>query len=78
MNDGETSTRRHGVGRQDVIKEKGHRRLFRLVKQSRGQKVVQPTAQYDAGPSINESELTFWAIVGYRDKEQTTQLICFC
>ncbi|GFY12577.1 DDE_3 domain-containing protein [Trichonephila clavipes] len=31
MNDGETSSRRHGVGRLHAIKEKAHRRLPRMV-----------------------------------------------
>ncbi|GBN35612.1 hypothetical protein AVEN_33865-1 [Araneus ventricosus] len=55
INDGDTSSRRQGVGRPRVIKEKGHRRLPRLVKQNRRQAVVQLTAQYNAGPSANVS-----------------------
>ncbi|GFV12861.1 HTH_Tnp_Tc3_2 domain-containing protein [Trichonephila clavipes] len=51
MNDGETSSRRHGVGRLHAIKGKGHRRLSRMVKQNRSQTVVQLIAQYSAGPS---------------------------
>ncbi|GFX24639.1 HTH_Tnp_Tc3_2 domain-containing protein [Trichonephila clavipes] len=51
MNDGETSSRRHGVGRLHAIKEKGHRRLSRMVKQNRSQTVAQLTAQYKARPS---------------------------
>ncbi|GBO01000.1 hypothetical protein AVEN_229395-1 [Araneus ventricosus] len=35
INDGDTSSRRQGVGRPRVIKEKGRRRLSRLVKQNR-------------------------------------------
>ncbi|GBM79782.1 hypothetical protein AVEN_267078-1 [Araneus ventricosus] len=48
INDGDTSSRRQGVGRPRVIKEKGRRRLSRLIKQNRRQTVVQLTAQYDA------------------------------
>ncbi|GFU57286.1 HTH_Tnp_Tc3_2 domain-containing protein [Trichonephila clavipes] len=50
-NDGETSSRRHGVRRLHAIKEKGHRRLSRMVKQNRSKTVAQLTAQYNAGPS---------------------------
>ncbi|GBO25854.1 hypothetical protein AVEN_78721-1 [Araneus ventricosus] len=35
INDVDTSSRRQGVGRPRVIKEKGRRRLSRLVKQNR-------------------------------------------
>ncbi|GBN40717.1 hypothetical protein AVEN_12354-1 [Araneus ventricosus] len=35
INDGGTSSRCQGVGRSRVIKEKGRRRLSRLVKQNR-------------------------------------------
>ncbi|GFT02692.1 transposable element Tcb1 transposase [Trichonephila clavipes] len=45
MNDSETSSRRHGVGRLHAIKEKGHRRLSRMVKQNRSQTVAQLTVQ---------------------------------
>ncbi|GFV80666.1 HTH_Tnp_Tc3_2 domain-containing protein [Trichonephila clavipes] len=45
INDGETSSRRHGVGRLHAIKEKGHRILSRMVKQNRSQTVAQLTAQ---------------------------------
>ncbi|GBN97167.1 hypothetical protein AVEN_132297-1 [Araneus ventricosus] len=58
INDGDTSSRRQGVGRPRVIKEKGRRRLSRLVKQNRRQTVVQLTVQYNAGPSASVSELT--------------------
>ncbi|GFU73884.1 transposable element Tcb1 transposase [Trichonephila clavipes] len=51
MNDGETSSRRHGVGRLHAIKEKSHWRLSRMVKQNRSQTVAQLTAQYNARPS---------------------------
>ncbi|GFW75448.1 transposable element Tc1 transposase [Trichonephila clavipes] len=51
MNDGETSSRRHGVGRLHAIKEKSHWRLSRMVKQNRSQTVAQSTAQYNAIPS---------------------------
>ncbi|GFU60120.1 transposable element Tc1 transposase [Trichonephila clavipes] len=51
MNDGETSSRRHGVGRLHATKEKSHWRLSRMVKQNRSQTVAQLTAQYNARPS---------------------------
>ncbi|GBN76831.1 hypothetical protein AVEN_120240-1 [Araneus ventricosus] len=44
INDGDSSSRHQGVGRPCVIKEKGHRRLSRLVKQNRRQTVAQLTA----------------------------------
>ncbi|GFV15374.1 transposable element Tcb1 transposase [Trichonephila clavipes] len=53
MNDGETSSRRHGVGRPHAIKEKGRRRLSCMAEQNRSQ-----TAQYNAGPSRIVSEHT--------------------
>ncbi|GBN92265.1 hypothetical protein AVEN_204652-1 [Araneus ventricosus] len=37
INDGDTSSRRQGVGSPRIIKEKGRRRLPRLVKQNRRQ-----------------------------------------
>ncbi|GBN45201.1 hypothetical protein AVEN_167578-1 [Araneus ventricosus] len=58
INDGVTSSRRQGVGRPRVIKEKGRRRLSRLVKQNRRQTMAQLTAQYNAGPSASVSEHT--------------------
>ncbi|GBN73675.1 hypothetical protein AVEN_226642-1 [Araneus ventricosus] len=58
INDGDTSSRRQGVGRPRVIKEKGRRRLFRFVKQNRRQTVAQLTAQYNAGTSASVSEHT--------------------
>ncbi|GBO11182.1 hypothetical protein AVEN_23732-1 [Araneus ventricosus] len=57
-NDGDTSSRRQGVGRPRVIKERGRRRLSRLVKQNRRQTVAQLTDQYNAGPSASVSEHT--------------------
>ncbi|GBN29495.1 hypothetical protein AVEN_142179-1 [Araneus ventricosus] len=45
INDGYSSSRRQGVGGPRVIKENGHRRLSRLVKQNRRQIVAQLTAQ---------------------------------
>ncbi|GBN17667.1 hypothetical protein AVEN_275737-1 [Araneus ventricosus] len=59
INDGDTSSRRQGVGRPRDIKEKGRRRLSRVAKQNRRQTVAQLTAQYNAGPSGSVSELTF-------------------
>ncbi|GFV63315.1 transposable element Tcb1 transposase [Trichonephila clavipes] len=53
MNDGETSSRRHGVGRLHAIKEKSHRRLSRTVKQNW-------SSQYNAGPTRTLSEHTVW------------------
>ncbi|GBN72456.1 hypothetical protein AVEN_64910-1 [Araneus ventricosus] len=44
INDGDTSSRRQGVGRSGVIKEKGRRRLSCFVKQNRRQTVAQLTA----------------------------------
>ncbi|GBO10926.1 hypothetical protein AVEN_240179-1 [Araneus ventricosus] len=58
INDGDTSSKRQGVGHPRVIKEKGRRRLSRLVKQNRRQTVGQLTAQYNAGPSANVSKHT--------------------
>ncbi|GFS63629.1 e3 ubiquitin-protein ligase NEDD4 [Trichonephila clavipes] len=51
MNDGETSSRRLGVGRLRAIKEKSHWRLSRMVKQNWSHTVAQLTAQYNARPS---------------------------
>ncbi|GBN99464.1 hypothetical protein AVEN_168899-1 [Araneus ventricosus] len=53
INDGDSSSRRQGVDRPRVIKEKGRRRLSRLVKQNRRQAVAQLTAQNNAGPSAS-------------------------
>ncbi|GBM40895.1 hypothetical protein AVEN_234031-1 [Araneus ventricosus] len=58
INDGDTSRTRQGVGRPRVIKEKGRRRLPRLVKQNQRQTVAQLTAQYNSGPSATVSEHT--------------------
>ncbi|GBN37285.1 hypothetical protein AVEN_160868-1 [Araneus ventricosus] len=58
IDDGDTSSRRQGVGRPRVIKEKGRRRLFLLVKRNRRLTVAQLTAQYNAGPSASVSENT--------------------
>ncbi|GBN32509.1 hypothetical protein AVEN_42444-1 [Araneus ventricosus] len=58
INDGDTSSRRQGVGRPRVIKENGSRRLSRLVKQNRCQTVAQLTAQYSVGPIASVSEHT--------------------
>ncbi|GFX64829.1 transposable element Tcb1 transposase [Trichonephila clavipes] len=59
MNDGEMSSRRHGVGGPYSIKEKSHRRLSCMVKQNRSQTVAAFTAQYNAGPSRIVLEHTF-------------------
>ncbi|GBN38416.1 Transposable element Tcb1 transposase, partial [Araneus ventricosus] len=58
INDGDASSRRQGVGCSRVIKEKGRRRLSRLVKQNRRQTLAQLTAQYNAGPRASVSEHT--------------------
>ncbi|GBL83513.1 hypothetical protein AVEN_196360-1 [Araneus ventricosus] len=58
INGGDINSRRQGVGLPRVIKEKGRRRLSRLVKQNRRQTVAQLTAQYNAGPSASVSEHT--------------------
>ncbi|GFX90773.1 transposase domain containing protein [Trichonephila clavipes] len=50
MNDGETSSRRHGVGRLQAIEEKIQWRLSRMGKQNWSQTVAQLTAQYNARP----------------------------
>lgn len=74
MKDGETSSRRHGVGRPHAIQEKGRRRLSRMVKQNRSQTVAQLTAQYNAGPSGNVSEHTVQRTLldmGLRSKRPT-------
>ncbi|GBM73492.1 hypothetical protein AVEN_6813-1 [Araneus ventricosus] len=64
INDGETSSRRQGVGRPRVIKEKRRRRLSLLVKQIRRQTVTQLRAQYNAGPSASVSEHTVqWTLL---------------
>ncbi|XP_055944391.1 uncharacterized protein LOC129975354 [Argiope bruennichi] len=74
MNDGESCSRRHGVGRPHPIKEKGHRRLSRMVKQNRSQTVAQLTAKYNAGTSRIVSEHTFQRTLldmGLRSKRPT-------
>ncbi|GBM17655.1 hypothetical protein AVEN_202820-1 [Araneus ventricosus] len=63
INDGDTSSRRQGVVRLRVIKEKGRRRLSRLVKQNRRQTVAQLTAQYNAGLGASVSEHTVQRIL---------------
>ncbi|GBN46113.1 hypothetical protein AVEN_160556-1 [Araneus ventricosus] len=55
INDGDTSSRRQGVDRPRLVKEKGHRRLSRSP-QNRRQSVAQLTAQYNAGTSASVSE----------------------
>ncbi|GBN14044.1 hypothetical protein AVEN_133013-1 [Araneus ventricosus] len=58
INDGDTSSRRQSVGSPRVIKEKGRRRLSRLVKQNRRQTVTQLTAQYNARVSEHTVQRT--------------------
>ncbi|GFV48486.1 transposable element Tc1 transposase [Trichonephila clavipes] len=74
MNDGETSSRRHGVGRLHAIKENSHWGLSRMVKQNRSQTVAQLAAQYNARPSRIVLELTVqWTLLdmGIRIKRPT-------
>ncbi|GFX90900.1 transposase domain containing protein [Trichonephila clavipes] len=76
MNDGETSSRRHGVGRLHAIKEKCHRRLSRMVKQNRSQTVTQLTAQCNAGQSRIVLEHTVQLTLldmGLRSKRHTRE-----
>ncbi|GFT97764.1 transposable element Tcb1 transposase [Trichonephila clavipes] len=78
MNDGETSSRRHGVGFLHAIKENSHRRLSRMVKQNRSQPVAQLTAQYNAIPSRIVLEHTVQRTLlemGLRSKRHT---LCLC
>ncbi|GBM24448.1 hypothetical protein AVEN_41096-1 [Araneus ventricosus] len=71
INGGDTSSRRQGghlllvslFGRLRVIKEKGRRRLSRLVKQNRRQTVAQLTAHCNASPSASVSEHTVAAVL---------------
>ncbi|GBM48975.1 hypothetical protein AVEN_261355-1 [Araneus ventricosus] len=55
ITDCDTSSRRQGVVRACVIKEKRRWRLSRVVKQNRRKTVAQLTAQYNAGPSASVS-----------------------
>ena len=74
MNDGETSSIRHGVGRPHAIKEKGPRRLSHMVKQNRSQAVAQLTTQNNAGSSRIVSEHTVQRTLldmGLRSKRPT-------
>ncbi|GFW30062.1 transposable element Tcb2 transposase [Trichonephila clavipes] len=74
MNDSESSSIRHGVGRPHAINEKGRRRLSRTVKQTWSQIVAQLTAQYNARPSRIVSEHTVqWTLLymGLRIKRPT-------
>ncbi|GFX94857.1 uncharacterized protein TNCV_2379301 [Trichonephila clavipes] len=73
MNDSETSSRRHGVGRPHAIKEKGRRRVSHMAEQNQSQKVAQLTAQYNAGPCRIVSEHT----VGHRAMQQTSHSCAF-
>ncbi|GBM70122.1 hypothetical protein AVEN_151582-1 [Araneus ventricosus] len=78
INDGDASSRRQGVGRPCVIKEKGRRRLSRLVKQNRRQTVAQLTAQYNAGPSASVSEHTVQRTVLDMGLCSRLPLVCLC
>ncbi|XP_055932899.1 uncharacterized protein LOC129962922 [Argiope bruennichi] len=75
MNDGESSNRRHGVGRPHAIKENGRRRLSRMVKRNRSQTVAQYNdSQCNAGPSRIVSEHTVQRTLldkGLRSKRPT-------
>ncbi|GBN75816.1 hypothetical protein AVEN_123385-1 [Araneus ventricosus] len=77
INDGGTSSRRQRVGRPRVIKEKGRRRLSRLVNQNRRQTVAQLTAQYHAGPSASVSEHTQRTLLIW-DCAADVPLVCLC
>ncbi|GBM98798.1 hypothetical protein AVEN_122549-1 [Araneus ventricosus] len=63
INGCDTSSRRQGVGRPRVIKEKERQRLSLLVKQNRRQTVAQLTAQYNAYPRASVSEHTVQRIL---------------
>ncbi|GFW50825.1 transposase domain containing protein [Trichonephila clavipes] len=74
MNDSETRSRRHGVGRTHAIKEKGRQRLSCMAEQNRSQTVAQLTAQYNAGPSRIVSDHTIQRTLldtGLRSKHPT-------
>ncbi|GBN05507.1 Transposable element Tc1 transposase [Araneus ventricosus] len=58
INDGNSSSRRQGVCRPRITKEKGRQRLSRLVKQNQRQTMAQLIAQYNAGSSASVSEHT--------------------
>ncbi|GBM95049.1 hypothetical protein AVEN_117610-1 [Araneus ventricosus] len=78
INDGDTSSRRQGVGRPRVIKEKGHRRLSRLVKQNRRQTVAHLGNQYNAGPSASVSDIQFSGHCWIWDYAADVTLVCLC
>ncbi|GFU00703.1 transposase domain containing protein [Trichonephila clavipes] len=74
MNDGETSSRRHGVGRPHAIKEKGRRTLSCMAERNWNQTVAPLTAQYNAGQSRIVSEHTVQRTLlntGLRSKHPT-------
>ncbi|PRD31574.1 UNVERIFIED_CONTAM: hypothetical protein NCL1_23150 [Trichonephila clavipes] len=74
MNDSETRSRRHGVGRTHAIKEKGRQRLSCMAEQNRSQTLAQLTAQYNAGPSRIVSDHTIQRTLldtGLRSKHPT-------
>ncbi|GFW81943.1 transposase domain containing protein [Trichonephila clavipes] len=78
MNDGEISSRRHGVGYPHAIKIKGRRRVSRIVKQNRSQTVAQLTAQYNAGPSRIVSENTVqWTLLDM-SYVSNVPVVCLC
>ncbi|GBN30951.1 hypothetical protein AVEN_1752-1 [Araneus ventricosus] len=66
INDGDTSSRCQGVGRPHVIKEKGRRRLSRLVKKNRRQTMASSSTNYaysgpgniETGPWISGREFS--------------------
>ncbi|GBM75483.1 hypothetical protein AVEN_54082-1 [Araneus ventricosus] len=78
INDGDTSSRRRGVGRPRVIKEKGRRSLSRLVKQNRPQTVAQLIAQYNAGPSASVRNTQFSGHCWIWDCSADVPLVCLC
>ncbi|GBM06598.1 hypothetical protein AVEN_220036-1 [Araneus ventricosus] len=74
-NDGYISSRRQGVDRPRIIKEKG---LSRLVKENRRQTVAQLTAQYNAGPSATVSEYTVQLTLLDMGLCSRRPLVCLC
>ncbi|GFW48066.1 uncharacterized protein TNCV_2402531 [Trichonephila clavipes] len=78
MNDGETSNRRHGVGRPHAIKEKCRRRLSRMVKQKWNQTVAQLRVLYNAVPCEIVSELTVQRTLLYMGYAANIPLVSLC
>ena len=53
-----TSSRHQGIWHSPVFIEKGHQKLFRMIKQNRHQTVIQLIDQYNAGPGTSVSKHT--------------------